>query len=251
MITSKVNNHTIEIFDSIDDLPIRRFQKYNKYMLIDSGVGSDLQDVLDHIDRTMKYIKASPNMAITELNNMRQALYLVSEEMSPKYMAFAVLVNKIDGKPADDLTDAGLRRVLETLNEAKKGWLDGIINSVKKKMDKELTLYFPGKFEDASTKEYFDQLKSHTLLKLQHIITGKDVSEACSNIELRFAILMKPRPFFGKKSAEIEYDKQFEDMCLVLAHNLQVQVKDMTVLQFYNALEFLKKQMKKKQNKAK
>lgn len=251
MITSKVNNHTIEIFDSIDDLPIRRFQKYNKYMLIDSGVGSDLQDVLDHIDRTMKYIKASPNMAITELNNMRQALYLVSEEMSPKYMAFAVLVNKIDGKPADDLTDAGLRRVLETLNEAKKGWLDGIINSVKKKMDKELTLYFPGKFEDASTKEYFDQLKSHTLLKLQHIITGKDVSEACSNIELRFAMLMKPRPFFGKKSAEIEYDKQFEDMCLVLAHNLQVQVKDMTVLQFYNALEFLKKQMKKKQNKAK
>lgn len=251
MITSKVNNHTIEIFDSIDDLPIRRFQKYNKYMLIDSGVGSDLQDVLDHIDRAMKYIKASPNMAITELNNMRQALYLVSEEMSPKYMAFAVLVNKIDGKPADDLTDAGLRRVLETLNEAKKGWLDGIINSVKKKMDKELTLYFPGKFEDASTKEYFDQLKSHTLLKLQHVITGEDVSEACSNIELRFAMLMKPRPFFGKKSAEIEYDKQFEDMCLVLAHNLQVQVKDMTVLQFYNALEFLKKQMKKKQNKAK
>lgn len=251
MITSKVNNHTIEIFDSIDDLPIRRFQKYNKYMLIDSGVGSDLQDVLDHIDRAMKYIKASPNMAITELNNMRQALYLVSEEMSPKYMAFAVLVNKIDGKPADDLTDAGLRRVLETLNEAKKGWLDGIINSVKKKMDKELTLYFPGKFEDASTKEYFDQLKSHTLLKLQHVITGEDVSEACSNIELRFAMLMKPRPFFGKKSAEIEYDKQFEDMCLVLAHNLQVQIKDMTVLQFYNALEFLKKQMKKKQNKAK
>lgn len=251
MITSKVNNHTIEIFDSIDDLPIRRFQKYNKYMLIDSGVGSDLQDVLDHIDRAMKYIKASPNMAITELNNMRQALYLVSEEMSPKYMAFAVLVNKIDGKPADDLTDAGLRRVLETLNEAKKGWLDGIINSVKKKMDKELTLYFPGKFEDASTKEYFDQLKSHTLLKLQHVITGEDVSEACSNIEFRFAMLMKPRPFFGKKSAEIEYDKQFEDMCLVLAHNLQVQVKEMTVLQFYNALEFLKKQMKKKQNKAK
>lgn len=251
MITSKINNHTIEIFDSIDDLPIRRFQKYNKYMLIDSGVGSDLQDVLDHIDRAMKYIKASPNMAITELNNMRQALYLVSEEMSPKYMAFAVLVNKIDGEPADDLTDAGLRRVLETLNEAKKGWLDGIINSVKKKMDKELTLYFPGKFEDASTKEYFDQLKSHTLLKLQHVITGEDVSEACSNIELRFAMLMKPRPFFGKKSAEIEYDKQFEDMCLVLAHNLQVQVKDMTVLQFYNALEFLKKQMKKKQNKAK
>ena len=46
MKTAKVNGHTVEIFDSIDELNIRRFQKYNKYMLIDSGVGSDLQDII-------------------------------------------------------------------------------------------------------------------------------------------------------------------------------------------------------------
>ena len=58
MNIGKVNKHTVEIYDSIDELPIQRFQKYNKFLLIDSGVGSDLQDVLNHIDRAKIYIKA-------------------------------------------------------------------------------------------------------------------------------------------------------------------------------------------------
>ena len=250
MKIGKVNNHTIEIYDSIDEMPINRFHKYSKYLLIDSGVGSDLQDILTHIERAMIYTKTNPALAITELENMRQALYLVSEEISPKYMAFAVLVNKIDGKPADDLSDVGLKRVLDTLQEAKKGWLDGILNSVKKKMDHELSMYFPGKFDDATTKEYFDQLKSHTLLRLENIISGKDVKQACDNIEIRLAMLTKPRIFSGKKSAEIAYDKQFEEMCLILSQNLQVDTKSMTVLQFYNAFEYLKKDMKRRKRNA-
>lgn len=252
MKIGKINKHTVEIYDSIDEMPINRFQRYNKYLLIDSGVGSDLQDVLDHIDRAKIYIKSNPAMAITELDNMKQAVYLVSEQISPKYMAFAVLVSKIDGQPMDDLTDAGLQRVLDILKEAKKSWIDGILHSVKKKIDEELSLYFPGRFEDATCKEYYDQLRSHTMLKLQHLLTGEDISSASEDIEIRLAILMKPRIFSGKKSVEIAYDKQFEEMCLILSQNLQIHTQDMTVLQFYNAFEYLQKQAKKmKQNKAK
>lgn len=251
MKVGKINKHKVEIFDAIDEMPIQRFQKYNKYMLIDSGVGSDLQDILDHIERAKIYIKANPAMAVAELDNMRQAIYLVSEEMSPKYMAFAVLVNKIDGKPADDLSDVGLKKVLETLKDAPKTWIDRILDLVKKKIDRELSLYFPGKFEDATTKQYFDELRSHTLLRLKHIITGEDVEQACKEIEIRLAMLIKPRIFSGKRSAEIAYDKQFEEMCLVLSQNLQVQPQRMTVLQFYNAFEYLKKQAKKNKRNAK
>lgn len=252
MKIGKINKHTVEIYDSIDELPINRFQRYNKYLLIDSGVGSDLQDVLDHIDRAKIYIKSNPSMAITELDNMKQAVYLVSEQISPKYMAFAVLVSNIDGQPMDDLTDAGLQRVLDILKEAKKSWIDGILHSVKKKIDEELSLYFPGRFEDATCKEYYDQLRSHTMLKLQHLLTGEDISSASEDIEVRLAILTKPKIFSGKKSVEITYDKQFEEMCLILSQNLQIHTQDMTVLQFYNAFEYLQKQAKKmKQNKAK
>lgn len=249
MQVKKYKGHTVEIFDSIDEMPIVRFQKYNKYMLIDSGVGSDLQDILTHVERAKIYIKANPNMAVAEMENLKQALYLVAEEMSPKYMAFAVLVNKIDGEPADDLTDVGLKRVLDKLNDAKKSWMDGILNAVKKKIDRELNLYFPGKFEDSTIKEYYDTLKKHTLLTLEHIITGKDVRQESQDIDVRLAILTKPRIFFGKKSVEISYDKQFEEMCLILSHNIQAQPYKMTVLQYYNAFDYLKKLLKRNKKK--
>lgn len=249
MKVGKVNKHTVEMYDSIDELPIQRFQKYNKYLLIDSGVGSDLQDVLNHIERAKIYIKANPVMAATELDNLRQSIYLVTEEMSPKYMAFAVLVNKIDGKVMDDMSDAGLKKVLEILSEAKKGWLDGVLNSVKKKIDRELSLYFPGKFDDATQKEYFDNLREHTKIKLQEIISGEDMEQYRKAIETRLALLSKPRIFWGAKSVEIEYDKQFEEMCLILSHNLQVNPYSMTVLQFYNAFDYLKKLTARKKAK--
>lgn len=253
MKSVKINGHTLEIFDSIDELTIRRFQKYNKYLLIESGVGSDLQDILEHVERAKIYIKANPKMAEVELENLRQALYLVSEEISPKYMAFAVLVNKIDGEPVNELSDVGLKRVLDTLNDVKRTWIDRVLDSVKKKIDTELSLYFPGKFEEATTKEYYDQLKSHTILRLKHIINGEDVTQACREIETRLALLISPKLFSGKNSEEIKYDKQFEEMCLVLSQHLQVQPHEMTVLQFYNAFEYLKKEAKKRarQNKAK
>ena len=60
-------------------------------------------------------------------------------------------------------------------------------------------------------------------------------------VETRLALLSKPRIFWGVKSVEIEYDKQYEEMSLVLAHNLQVNPYTMTVLQFYNAFDYLKK----------
>lgn len=241
MKIGKVNKHKVEIYDSIDELPIQRFQKYNKYLLIDSGVGSDLQDVLSHIDRAKIYIKSNPAMAVTELENMRQSIYLVADELSPKYMAFAALVNKIDGEEITDTSDAGLKRVLEILSEAKKGWLDGVLSSVKKKIDRELSLYFPGKFDDATQKEYYDHLRQHTIHRLDEIITGESKEDVCKEIEIRMVLLVKPRVFWGVKSAEIEYDKQFEEMCLILTHNLQVQPYSMTVLQFYNAFDYLKK----------
>jgi hypothetical protein len=249
MRQERINKHVVELYDSIDELPIVRFQKYNKYLLIDSGVGSDMNDVLDHIDRAKLYISANPKMAVVEMENMRQAIYLISEEISPKYMAFAVLVHKIDGKEMNDLSDVGLKKVLEILNEVKKSWIDGILDLVKKKIDRELSLYFPGKFEDASVKEYFDLLKDHTLLRLKHIISGDDVSSKCEKLETQLALLAKPRIFWGRNSVEISYDKQFEEMCLILAHNVQVNPKEMSVMQFYNAFDYIKKIAKK--NKAK
>lgn len=243
-----IGKHKVKIYDSIDELPIIRFHKYNKYMLIDSGVGSDLEDADGRFVRAMKFIKSDPELAIKELQNLRQLLHLISETINPTHLAFATLVAEIDGEPRTDLSDTGLSEVIRILGEAKKGWIDWLLELVKKKIDTELTLYFPGMFDDAGSKEFYDRLRARTLTILDGILTGDDKTEEIGKIDDYLLSLAKPKSFSGKDSVEIQYDKQFESMNILLAHQLSVNTNNMTVLQYYNAFEYLKKSVKNKKN---
>ena len=93
-----INKKIVRVYDSIDEMPIINFQKYNKYLLIDSGIGSDADDIDAHIIKIAKFIKANNSKkALQELQNMRQNMYMVNSEISPKYLAFAALIYSIDG----------------------------------------------------------------------------------------------------------------------------------------------------------
>lgn len=52
--------HKVELYDSIDELPIVRFHKYNKMLLIDAGVGSDLSDWDAHMEKVVRYCRFKP-----------------------------------------------------------------------------------------------------------------------------------------------------------------------------------------------
>ena len=111
MRTLIVNKKVIRVYDGIDEMPIVNFQKYNKYLLIDSGIGSDSDDIDAHIVKVARYIKANDSKkALQELQNMRQNMYMVNNEISPKYLAFAALIHSIDGKELNDLSDDGLKK---------------------------------------------------------------------------------------------------------------------------------------------
>lgn len=245
MKTVKVGKRSVEIYDSIDELPIKRYHRFNKYMLVDSGIGSDLNDINDHISKILRYIdKSDKKNAKTQLENMRQSLYLISQETNIRHLSFMVLIKSIDGKEVYDISDENLKRLLKRFENESKGFLNRLIESVKKKIDEEINLYFPGHFEDAAIKEYYDRIKTRVLLQLDSIIRGSDNEDKIDKIDDFLLTLAKPKVFSGKESAEIAYDKQFEEMCLFLTQELSVEIDNMTVLQFYNSFEYLKKQKK-------
>ena len=246
MKTVTINKHTINIYDSIEDLSIVRFHKYNKFLLIDSGVGSDLQDATNHINRAIKYIDTDSKLAKIELSNLLQNIHLINEELSPKYLAYSALVYEIDGKIVTDLSDDGLKQVHDKLNDVPISFLNAFIEGVKKKMDQELTLYFPALFEDSGSKEYFARLKERTLLLLNSIIEGNDNGKRIEQIDNFLFSLAKPKIFSGPESAEIQFDKQFEEMSLVLQQHIGSDTSKMTVIQYYSAFDLYKKQMKAK-----
>lgn len=237
-----IGNKEIKLYDSIDEMPICNFQKYNKYILLDSGLGSDIDDIDSHLIRLSKLVKTDSAKALQELQNMRQNMHMVVSNISPKYLAFAALIHSIDGKRIEDLSDDTLKRVLDEIKDVKHGTLVDILEWLKKKLQAELETYFPSEFEDAKEKEAFDRLKRRTLLVLRQIIEDTDLSDEIQEIDDYSLSLYKPKIFFGKKSIEIQYDKQFENSCLLISKETGSNAKSMTVLQYYNALELIKKE---------
>lgn len=126
-----INGRKVELYNSIEDMPILRFQKYNKFIIVDSLVGSDLSDVASALSKAISFIDIEKlDEAKLQLQNIISCISLISQEMSPKYLAFAALVKSIDGLPNYDLSDAGLTNVLLKLNEKPK--LKGLQNLTHK-----------------------------------------------------------------------------------------------------------------------
>lgn len=248
MKTAKIGKHIVEYYDSIEDLPIVRFHKYNKMLLIDAGLGSDLTDFDAHIEKAVAFIQSGDkDNATNELNNLRKAVYFIQNGLSPKYLAFAALVSKVDGKATDDLSDDGLRSVVDTLADTTQKQAVSELDSAKKKIDEELRTYFPAMFDNADEKEFYNMLKARTVAILQNIIENKPQSE-WQNVERltrELLIFAKPPVYDGSESVEIVADKQFERMCLMIAQHLNVDARKYSVLAFYNAFEYLKEMLKK------
>ena len=239
-----INKKVVRVYDSIDEMPIINFQKYNKYLLIDSGIGSDADDIDAHIMRIAKFINNKDSKkALQELQNMRQNMYMVNNEISPKYLAFAALIHSIDGAEVTDLSDDNLKSILANLKEVKHSKIIDFLIWLKKKVATELELYFPGDFVSAKEKDAYDKLKQRTLLVLDTIINDTDNSEQINIIDALMFKGYSPKLFTGSESVEIKYDKQFESTCLLIAQKTNMDPKKMTVLQFYNAFDNIKKQI--------
>ena len=239
-----VNKKVVRVYDSIDEMPIVNFQKYNKYLLIDSGIGSDADDIDAHIVKIAKYIKSNNNRkALQELQNMRQNIYMVNSEISPKYLAFAALIHSVDGKEVNDLSDDGLKKLLQDLKEVKHSKVINFLLWLKKKVTSELEIYFPGDFVNPKEKEAYDKLKARTLLVLDSVINDTDNSKQIEAIDIMMLNMHTPKTYIGSESVEVKYDKQFESTCLLIAQKTNMDARKMTVLQFYNAVDNIKQQL--------
>lgn len=257
MVTVKIGKHTVEMYDTIEELPIVRFHKYQKLLLIDAGIGADINAFDQRIEKTRRFLMdGKTDKAQQELENMRQSVFLIQSGINPKHRAFAALVAKLDGVECNDVSDDWLAKLTETLNDAPESELTAQLDAVKKKIDKELRLYFPGLFADSEIKEYYDLLKKRTMAVLANIIAGVKTPDATPEIEKLTTALItysNPKSFAGSDGVEIQFDRQFENLCLVLSEQLHVKPKDYSVLEFYNAFDFVKeraKQAEKAQKRA-
>lgn len=135
MKTIDTGKHVIKLYDSVDELPIGAYQRYNKFLLIDAGIGSSIDDFDAHIVKLAKLIGNNEReKAAQELQNMRQNLYMINANISPKYMAFAALVYSIDGQKIEAVSDDDYGELLVKIREMPHSLLTKTLDWLKKKL---------------------------------------------------------------------------------------------------------------------
>jgi hypothetical protein len=135
-LTKGKAKHTVTFYDSDRNLPYRRYQKFNKHMMIDLEVGDSIQSYDARMARAISYINADDNKSAgIELTNQRQCLHNILEGYSPKGMALATMVYSIDGKVYEDYQEETLNEILDKLDSIgfTKELMDKTVSHVKKK----------------------------------------------------------------------------------------------------------------------
>jgi hypothetical protein len=113
----KFKGHEIEVYDSIQSLPILRFQKFNKYQMIASDIGCDFSDYEQRTQKTLAFLKKGMvNEAIQEISNRRILVFNAFNESNPSSRSFAVLVKRIDKQKFVEYAPNDLDLIMEKLN---------------------------------------------------------------------------------------------------------------------------------------
>lgn len=144
MIKYKKKEREVIFFDSIEEMPHRRYMKFNKEMMRANDVGNTAQDIIKRINKAISFINAKEhNKAVKELSNARMAYAYASAELEPKGLALAAMVKSINGVECEDITTSGLQNTLKVLQEIgiTKKDIDNTTGDIKKKL-KENSKYF-------------------------------------------------------------------------------------------------------------
>ena len=245
-----LGTHKVVMYDSIEELPIVRFQKYNKMLMLDAGLGSDVTALDGHLARVSEYIKAGDlTNAYGEIDNLRQTLFNVQNGLTPHFMSLIPLMAEVDGEPLTDLSDENIQAVYDRLKDVTRGQYNEEYDSVKKKIEDEIEKYFQQGGPSAESKEYYELVRRKALLQLEFVEKGIDHDEEIREIDRQLVRFGKPMVFSGDKNREILYDKNFIGNCVAIAQNLNMDAKQMTVMEYYRAMEVLEEQQKELKRK--
>lgn len=225
----------LELYDSIDNTPYRRFQEYNLMCLIDANIGSDLNSVDNHY-LTIQKLLPFPDKAALELNNFRQNLHFILSNTSPELRSFACLVAKINGV---DVSMKPTEWIESKINHLPVGVIKSLLESFKKKIEVEIEMFFPGRIDIVQRGEAFQTLKKRTLLILDEIL-GTDRTKELKALESEVYEKYRPINFQGPDGVEIQSVKAYEEMCLLMEKYVK-NPREMTILVFYQALEMINK----------
>lgn len=243
----KFKGHEIELYDSIQNLPILRFQKFNKYQLMNSDIGNTFEDYDARLSKVLAFLgKGMTLEAIQELENQRQTVYNAYNEFSPILKAFAVMVKRVDEKEYTTYAPDDLQRILEHLNDIGYDIETSFkhLREVKKKVETELQVYFPNFFQKGN--DNMTALRIKRAHKRLEGVLGANNQKEVYEVEKEILIGDKPNRWNvwieGNMERQLEVD--FHKYLIAVSEHTAIDIKETTTFTFYSIVEHLQEKKK-------
>ena len=124
------------LYNSIDEMPIGNFQAMQRYLLIDAGVGGDIEGISVKITQILAFNSKGDRASVDRgLRNIAEGLAMIVRDINPKFMAFCCIIHSINGKEVTDLSIEGITRISERLSKVRTpmGLIWDSLDTAKKK----------------------------------------------------------------------------------------------------------------------
>ena len=133
-----IAKHTVKLYDDIDQLPVERFNKANKYWMLHDNIGSSISDFDTNHFNKLALLAGDKEKCIAELNNFRILVYNIQNEVNVEHLSFGCLIHSINDKEVTDLSEGALKTVLKDLSD--KGLTQDVLKKKLTTLEKESIL---------------------------------------------------------------------------------------------------------------
>lgn len=113
MYILKLNNSTVQFYDSIRSLPASRYNEYRKYLMIDSGLRS-IEDVQTAVSELSLLVGNKESDRIEQ--NLLLGLHFAFNGYNAEQWAFVALIHSIDDEPLEQISEEYCMKVVERLS---------------------------------------------------------------------------------------------------------------------------------------
>ena len=122
----------VKLYNDIEQMPIERFNKMNKYWMLNDNIGSSISDFDKNHYGKLQLVADDKEKVLKQLENFRILVYNIINEVNVNHLSFACLVYSINDKLVTDLTEENLNVVLKELSD-----LGLTEETLKKKLQKQ------------------------------------------------------------------------------------------------------------------
>lgn len=128
----------INLYDpDVYKIPEYNWQKFQRCLMMEAGIGSTTSDIIRRADMIATAVdnERKDDLA-NELMNLKLAMFSTAEGINYQSMAFACMVQDIDGQTYSIKTDADINTLSNVITETgvTHGEVEDYIESVKKKL---------------------------------------------------------------------------------------------------------------------